>query len=91
MCGIAGSIGLSNALALPLVNEMSSALRHRGPDDIGVQSIQNETASVVLGHTRLSILDLSPGGHQPMSDSSATGGDKNWLTYNGEILPRRTR
>ncbi|HKD53246.1 MAG TPA: hypothetical protein VKB72_03430, partial [Steroidobacteraceae bacterium] len=57
---------------------MTAALEHRGPDDSGVHSV---AGGPVLGHRRLSILDLSPLGHQPMQ--SACG--RYWITYNGEI------
>jgi asparagine synthase (glutamine-hydrolysing) len=57
---------------------MTAALEHRGPDDSGVHSV---VGGPVLGHRRLSILDLSPLGHQPMQ--SACG--RYWITYNGEI------
>src|SRR3989338_1824776 len=56
---------------------MAEALRHRGPDDRGVFS----DGIATLGHQRLSILDLSTAGHQPMSDKEG----KIWISYNGEI------
>jgi asparagine synthase (glutamine-hydrolysing) len=56
---------------------MIGAIRHRGPDDEGVWT----DGSAGLGHARLSIIDLSAAGHQPMA--SADG--QVWLTYNGEI------
>src|SRR4026208_421673 len=55
---------------------MNRAQRHRGPDDQGVV----ECGEVVLGNTRLAIIDTSTAGHQPMNDPE-TG---NWITYNGE-------
>jgi len=55
---------------------MNEAQRHRGPDDHGVVQCGN----VVLGNTRLAIIDTSLAGHQPMNDPE-TG---NWITYNGE-------
>jgi asparagine synthase (glutamine-hydrolysing) len=55
---------------------MNEAQRHRGPDDQGVVQCGN----VVLGNTRLAIIDTSAAGHQPMHDPE-TG---NWITYNGE-------
>jgi asparagine synthase (glutamine-hydrolysing) len=58
---------------------MTNALAHRGPDDQGVQFFPEER--VGLGHRRLSILDLSPAGHQPMSNEDETL----WITFNGEI------
>jgi asparagine synthase (glutamine-hydrolysing) len=73
MCGIAGIIGSQSSVET--VNAMSQLLRHRGPDGEGVWS----SPGVVFGHRRLSILDLTVGGHQPM-----VLGD-HILTYNGEI------
>ena len=58
---------------------MQSRLTHRGPDDRGLVALDNDRC--VLAHTRLSILDLSPAGHQPMS----TPNERYWITYNGEI------
>ena len=58
---------------------MTAALEHRGPDDSGVHSIPD--GGPVFGHRRLSILDLSALGHQPME--SACG--RFWVVYNGEI------
>jgi len=64
------------------VQRMVSALEHRGPDDQGVCSLALDPHHVVsLGHTRLSILDLSTAGHQPMTEPSG----RYWLTFNGEI------
>lgn len=61
---------------------MMAWIAHRGPDDEGVYVTETSTGDRVgLGHRRLSIIDLSPAGHEPMSDSSG----RVWLTYNGEI------
>jgi asparagine synthase (glutamine-hydrolysing) len=60
------------------------AIAHRGPDDSGLKVIKSSSpvpVEVCLGNRRLSILDLSPAGHQPMHDP-ATG---NWIAYNGEV------
>ena len=82
MCGIAGVMNLAagsreqlecNALA------MADRLAHRGPDDHGIWS--DTDAGIALTHRRLSIVDLSPAGHQPMV--SADG--RFIITYNGEI------
>jgi asparagine synthase (glutamine-hydrolysing) len=88
MCGIAGILSiageaeLSGADALrPPLERMVEHLSHRGPDDSGVSIFQEQSVAVALGHTRLSIIDLSPAGHQPMFDPR-TG---NWITFNGEI------
>jgi asparagine synthase (glutamine-hydrolysing) len=76
MCGIAGWLGhLSNSNQQGL--RMAQALRHRGPDAQGIQS----WPSACLVHTRLSILDLSPTGSQPMSNEDQTV----WTVFNGEI------
>jgi asparagine synthase (glutamine-hydrolysing) len=81
MCGIGGFL-LSGA-TLPR-NEIESrlwamvaTLRHRGPDDEGVWS--DDIAG--LAHARLSVIDLSPAGHQPMASADRTV----WITFNGEI------
>jgi asparagine synthase (glutamine-hydrolysing) len=81
MCGIAGVLqvspeiqGLESVLA-----GFQDALRHRGPDDAGLW--MNPARTVGLAHTRLSILDLSPAGHQPMV--SADG--RRAICFNGEI------
>ena len=81
MCGIAGIV-VSKPGGLDLrsvVEQMQSRLTHRGPDDRGLVALDNDRC--VLAHTRLSILDLSPAGHQPMS----TPDGRYWITYNGEI------
>ncbi len=81
MCGIAGLVKFENngfdlgavaARVLPHLN-------HRGPDDRGLLVLSEGRCALI--HTRLSILDLSPAGHQPM----ATPDGRYWITYNGEI------
>lgn len=83
MCGIAGFLqsgqGVSAGMMSCTVNVMTDALKHRGPDDRGVWIDVN--AGVALGHRRLSILDLSPTGHQPMISNSG----RFVIVYNGEI------
>src|SRR4051794_39743303 len=81
MCGIAGFIS-SRPLtrqAPERIAAMTDAIRHRGPDDAGAWL--DDLAGVALGHRRLSIIDLSSAGHQPML--SRTG--RYVTTYNGEI------
>ena len=73
MCGINGF----NWKDKYIIEKMNSSLRHRGPDDEGIY-VDEE---VSLGHLRLSIIDLSKNGHQPMSDRQ----DKFFIIYNGEI------
>jgi asparagine synthase (glutamine-hydrolysing) len=79
MCGIAGSVDLVPGLAPAeeLVGEMTDLLSHRGPDDAGMLV----DGPVVLGHRRLSIIDLSEAGHQPMPARD----ESLWITFNGEL------
>ncbi|HEX2059553.1 MAG TPA: asparagine synthase (glutamine-hydrolyzing) [Thermoanaerobaculia bacterium] len=78
MCGIAGLFNTNGAPCSPVVlRRMTDAVAHRGPDGEGFYT----DSFVGLGHRRLSIIDLSPAGHQPMISA-----DGNYvLTYNGEI------
>jgi len=76
MCGI---VAWSGAVEPGRLAEAVRRLAHRGPDDEGVWV--DEAAGVGLGHRRLSILDLSPAGHQPMFDPTGRFG----IVYNGEI------
>jgi len=69
-----------------LLRKMASVLSHRGPDDDGVylsskQKAQSSKVNVGLGHRRLSIIDLSEAGRQPMSNEDKTV----WMVFNGEI------
>ena len=78
MCGICGKIDLSGReVSRDLLKKMCDAFAYRGPDDEG-QFISGSTG---LGHRRLSIIDLSPAGHQPMCNED----QRIWLVYNGEI------
>jgi asparagine synthase (glutamine-hydrolysing) len=79
MCGIAGILGSSDPELRTAVQRMISSIRYRGPDDSGVWI--DERLGIGLGHARLSILDLSPEGHQPMV--SANG--RYVISYNGEV------
>ena len=79
MCGIVGIYNYRNAepVAERTIRTMLAAVAHRGPDDQGVFL----HGSLALGHRRLSILDTSSAGHQPMVSPSGRA----VLTYNGEI------
>ena len=79
MCGIAGHISFQRPPKIAAVSDLVRHIRHRGPDDHGVWS--SPEGECVLGHARLSIVDLSPLGHQPMLDQD-TG---NCIVFNGEI------
>jgi len=82
MCGIVGLIAPPTASwdAEAVTRRMSDTLRHRGPDSSGVWR-DPAGGSVVFGHRRLAIIDLSASGHQPMLDRS----QRYAITYNGEI------
>src|ERR1700752_4004448 len=81
MCRIAGIISkrLTTSELCEKVKIMCRELKHGGPDDEGV--FCDETAGLVFGHRRLSIIDLSQNGHQPMADIR----ERVWITFNGEI------
>ena len=80
MCGIAGWLG-NNSLGEQYAHRMAERLEHRGPDSFGIQSWPHAT----LVHTRLSIIDLSKFGDQPMANET---GDV-WVVCNGEIYNHR--
>jgi asparagine synthase (glutamine-hydrolysing) len=80
MCGIAGFQG---SFARELLPRMAGAIAHRGPDDHGYW--HDETGRVALAHRRLSIIDLSPTGHQPMLDPDARAA----IVFNGEVYNYR--
>ena len=80
MCGVGGWIG-HKANDKRVANDMAHALHHRGPDGQGIWADQDAT----LVHTRLSIIDLSPAGAQPVSNENSTV----WCVFNGEIYNHR--
>ncbi len=80
MCGIAGAIGDLGRDPTPL-QRMVGALRLRGPDDSGFETLAAGAGMCWLGNTRLAIQDLSPAGHMPMQDNV----NGSWITYNGEV------
>jgi asparagine synthase (glutamine-hydrolysing) len=85
MCGIAGLVSINSQ---EYIGPMLQSLEHRGRDDHGTwhsEPIDESGATVSFGHRRLSIIDTSPGGHEPML--SADG--RYVLTYNGEIYNYR--
>ena len=95
MCGIFGnyvfrSINSKDMLQARFLSAQR-ALRHRGPDDSGLETFQITSdpkapvSAISLGHTRLSIIDLTPGGHQPMHSSNG----HYTIVFNGEIYNYR--
>jgi asparagine synthase (glutamine-hydrolysing) len=83
MCGIAGALAFNDDFAADAatVGRMADTLRHRGPDDAGADALPGRGCRVAFAHRRLSIIDLSPAGRQPMSNEDGTV----WITYNGEV------
>jgi asparagine synthase (glutamine-hydrolysing) len=84
MCGIFGILSKDGRISGDILENAAQSLSHRGPDDSGTVVIETSpdgNRQLGFAHTRLSIIDLSPQGHQPMQDSS-TG---NWIVFNGEI------
>src|SRR5688572_17922932 len=83
MCGLAGLLratpDASDERLTALAGAMGDALVHRGPDDRGVWT--EADTGIALAHRRLSILDLSPLGHQPMASSD----HRFVIAYNGEV------
>ena len=79
MCGLTGFSDFTKSSNSSILQSMTDVISYRGPDDQGhlIQEFQN--ALVGLGHRRLSILDLSPLGHQPYQHKNLT------LIFNGEI------
>ena len=82
MCGVCGLIDYkaNSSFGEDIIRKMCKEIQHRGPDDEGVY-INKEPLAVGLGHRRLSIIDLSSAGHQPMSNEDKTI----WVIFNGEI------
>ena len=79
MCGIAGFIDFQNKSTQTQLQDMTDTLHHRGPDDSGYKLFSTPFADIGLGHRRLSILDLSNHGHQPMQFEHLH------IVYNGEV------
>lgn len=75
MCGVLGTINK------PFDRSVLSLISHRGPDDNGIVNLSVAGHNLMLGHTRLSIVDLSNSGHQPMYATC----EKYCIVYNGEI------
>ena len=93
MCGIAGFFEAAEHATPERIGAMTDRLIHRGPNDHGFLLVNTQTNSVAtapgtagfydlaLGHRRLSILDLSEAGRQPMSSAD----ERYWVVFNGEI------
>jgi asparagine synthase (glutamine-hydrolysing) len=79
LCGIAGFCSHGNNNIDDTIRLMTDRIKHRGPDDEGFWTDNN--LGIALGHRRLSIIDLSPAGHQPMVSHSG----RYVIVYNGEV------
>jgi asparagine synthase (glutamine-hydrolysing) len=79
MCGITGFVDLNRASSAGILTRMSDILRHRGPDGSGDKFFDTEKNQIGLAHRRLSIIDLSERGKQPMQFANL------YITFNGEI------
>jgi asparagine synthase (glutamine-hydrolysing) len=79
MCGIAGFVDFKKKSSESILREMTDTLLHRGPDGYGVELLNSPFAQVGFGHRRLSIIDLSEAGKQPMFYKHLC------ITFNGEI------
>jgi len=81
MCGILGKYEINNTIDNSLFAEALFNLKHRGPDHQGFESYENNYGNLILGHTRLSIIDLSESGQQPMISKNG----RYHIIFNGEI------
>ena len=79
MCGLAGYFTPDGPVSAQLLKAMADTIRHRGPDDEGIW--MDQAAGIGFAFRRLSILDLSPAGHQPMASASG----RFVIMFNGEI------
>src|SRR5690606_4953626 len=80
MCRISGIVSSKPSDALyQQIKSMCGVMKHGGPDDEGIYL--NADKGIAFGHRRLSLLDLSEAGHQPM----AAADEQVWITYNGEV------
>lgn len=79
MCGISGFVDFNKNSSESILIKMTDTLIHRGPDGSGAELIENDFAQIGFGHRRLSIIDLTETGKQPMRFGHLT------ITFNGEI------
>lgn len=79
MCGIIGFIDFNKSSNKETILKMTAALYHRGPDASGTEILEDEKAILGLGHARLSIIDLTESGKQPMRFQNY------WICFNGEV------
>lgn len=86
MCGISGAwYSDPTAASEQRLAKSLALMRHRGPNDLGAEHVVSEDGVVALGQTRLSIIDLTDGGHQPMHSADK----RHSIVFNGEIYNYR--
>jgi len=96
MCGICGVISPDGAVKVKVLQRMLKRLEHRGPDDWGIyvkdrgkftneETLQGKEGYLMLGNRRLSIIDLSRAGNQPMPNED----ESVWISHNGEVYNYR--
>src|SRR5262245_24360221 len=89
MCGIVGAVARPGRFGSADLARAARTLSHRGPDDLGVERVaRTDDWEVWLAHARLSILDLSAAGHQPMI-RTARSGRCGAIVFNGELYNHR--
>ncbi|MGY0217558.1 asparagine synthase (glutamine-hydrolyzing) [Endozoicomonadaceae bacterium StTr2] len=81
MCGIIGGVIKSTERLASRIENSLHNLKHRGPDDRGYKVYNSKSSTIVFGHTRLAIIDLSESGHQPMESPCG----RYSIVFNGEI------
>ena len=79
MCGITGFVDYTKSTDKQILLKMTNSMEHRGPDGFGIELYELDDSTIGLGHRRLSIIDLSEGGRQPMSHNRLS------MVFNGEI------
>jgi asparagine synthase (glutamine-hydrolysing) len=79
MCGITGFIDFTHSIKREEIEGMTKTLLHRGPDSFGYENYFLTQAAIGFGQTRLAVIDVSSGGHQPMHYEHVT------IVFNGEI------
>lgn len=79
MCGIVGVVEFKNSIRENDLKEMTQTLTHRGPNDTGIDIYNNNYCSIGFGQTRLSIIDTTSAGHQPMNYEHLS------IVFNGEV------
>jgi asparagine synthase (glutamine-hydrolysing) len=79
MCGIAGFVDFTKQTSVQILEQMINSMQHRGPDGNGIQMLDTPDSKIGLGHRRLSIIDITESGKQPMSYKHLH------ITFNGEM------